>query len=74
MAGAAHADAGEARTVLAEVSERFHDIAIVARREAERRSELESVGALTVTAPTLDHDVTDLAALLELGAHLTDSG
>lgn len=73
IAAVADVDAAQARTVLAEVSERFHDIAVVARREAERRSELESIGALTVTAPTLDHDVTDLAALLELGAHLTDA-
>jgi anion-transporting ArsA/GET3 family ATPase len=66
------ADAGDTRAVLAEVGERFHDIAIVASREAERRGELESIGALTVTAPALDHDVTDLTALLELGSYLTD--
>ena len=42
--------------VLAEVAERFHDVAVVASREAERRGELESIGALTVTAPALDHD------------------
>ncbi len=66
------ADADDTRSVLAEISERFHDIAIVASREAERRGELESIGALTVTAPALDHDVTDLATLLELGGHLTE--
>jgi hypothetical protein len=65
------ADVADTRAVLAEISERFHDIAIVASREAERRSELESIGALTVTTPALDHDVTDLTSLLELGGHLT---
>jgi hypothetical protein len=63
---------GDTKAVLAEISERFHDIAIVASREAERRGELESIGALTVTAPALDHDVTDLATLLELGGYLTE--
>jgi anion-transporting ArsA/GET3 family ATPase len=65
------AEPGDTRAVLAELGERFHDIAIVASREAERRSELESIGALTITAPALAHDVTDLSALLELGGHLT---
>ncbi|MBI5088427.1 MAG: ArsA family ATPase [Actinobacteria bacterium] len=65
------ADAGDTRAVLAEVGERFHDIAVVANREAERRSELEAIGALTVTVPALPHDVTDLTALRELGDHLT---
>jgi hypothetical protein len=65
------ADRGDTHAVLAEVGERFHDIAIVASREAERRSELESIGALTVTTPALPRDVTDLSSLLELGGHLT---
>jgi hypothetical protein len=58
------------RAVLREVSERFDDVAIVASREAERRAELESIGALTVTVPALGRDVSDLAALAELGVHL----
>ncbi|MGE0139968.1 MAG: ArsA family ATPase [Ilumatobacteraceae bacterium] len=65
------ADPADTKAVLAEVGERFHDIAVVASREAERRSELEAIGALTVTAPALAHDVTDLASLRELGRHLT---
>jgi anion-transporting ArsA/GET3 family ATPase len=71
IAAAIGAEPGDTRAVLAEVGERFHDIAIVASREAERRSELESIGVLTVTAPALDHDITDLTSLLELGDHLT---
>lgn len=64
------AEAADVRNVLSEVGERFADIAVVASREAERRSELEGLGVLTVAAPALDRDVTDLATLLELGEHL----
>ena len=71
VADLVHAEPDDARAVLAEVGERFHDIAVVASREAERRAELEEIGALTVTVPALDHDVTDLASLLELGRFLT---
>ena len=60
----------DVRTVLTEVAERFHDVAVVASREAERRAELESIGALTVSAPALTRDVSDLASLLDLGRHL----
>jgi anion-transporting ArsA/GET3 family ATPase len=70
VAAIAGAAADDVHTVLVEVSERFRDVAIVASREAERRSELEALGALTVMAPILDRDVTDLASLLELGDHL----
>ncbi|MEX0846562.1 MAG: ArsA-related P-loop ATPase [Ilumatobacteraceae bacterium] len=64
------ADPAQVRTVLVEVGERFHDVAVVASREAERRAELEAIGTLTVTVPALTHDVADLASLLELGGHL----
>ncbi|MCB0998911.1 MAG: ArsA family ATPase [Acidimicrobiales bacterium] len=73
MAAAAGVESGDARTVLTEVSERFHDVAVVASREAERRAELESIGALTVSAPALARDVADLASLVELGRHLLDA-
>ena len=59
--------------VLREVGERFHDIAIVASREAERRAELEELGTLTVTVPSLAQDVNDLVGLLELGRHLQET-
>jgi anion-transporting ArsA/GET3 family ATPase len=63
----------DVRAVMAEVGGRFHDISVVATREAERRAELEAIGALTVAAPSLDRDVTDLAGLLELGGHIFSS-
>ncbi len=74
VAAAADADPGAVRSVLREVGERFDDVAIVASREAERRGELESIGTLTVTVPALGRDVSDLAALAELGAHLIGRG
>jgi len=70
LAGDVDAEPGMVRNVLREVGERFHDIAIVASREAERRAELEELGTLTVTVPSLGHDVHDLAGLVELGGHL----
>lgn len=73
LASAIDADAADVRAVLCAVGERFHDIAVVARREAERRAELEAIGALTVAAPSLDRDINDLTDLLELGTHLLRS-
>lgn len=55
--------------VLAEIGERFHDVAVVATREAERRSELGELASLLVIAPMLEGDVNDLADLAKLGAH-----
>ena len=63
-------DAADVKSVMAEVGARFHDISVVATREAERRAELEAIGAMTVAAPSLDRDVTDLTGLLELGGHI----
>jgi anion-transporting ArsA/GET3 family ATPase len=70
VAESAHVDDADVRAVLVEVSERFQDLAVVASREAERRAEFEAIGVLTVAAPALDHDVSDLTSLLELGGHL----
>ena len=64
------ADPAVVRAVLSEIADRFHDIAMVAAREAERRSELERLAPFTVTAPSLGHDINDLGGLLELGDHL----
>ena len=57
--------------VLAEVGTRFHDVAVVATREAERRSELAELCQLLVAAPMLERDVNDVTDLLELAAHFT---
>ncbi len=60
----------EVRAVLAEVGERFGDLAVVASREAARRSELDRLGAPTGAVPALEHDVADLDGVLELGAYI----
>jgi anion-transporting ArsA/GET3 family ATPase len=70
LATLAEAEAPIVRGVLVEVAERFADIAVVARREAERRAEVAELAPLTVAVPSLDVDVTDLGALLRLGRHL----
>ncbi len=70
LAAALSAEPAIVRGVLSEIADRFHDIAMVAAREAERRSELERLAPFTVTAPSLDHDINDLHSLLELGDHL----
>jgi anion-transporting ArsA/GET3 family ATPase len=60
----------EIRDVLIEVAERFHDTAVVASREAERRRELAAVAPIVVDTPTMRDDVHDVAGLLELGSYL----
>ena len=52
--------------VLTEVATRFHDIAVVATREADRRAELAELSPLLVSCPMLDGDVNDLGDLYRL--------
>ncbi len=70
LAAASASSPAEVRAVLAEVGERFGDLAVVASREAERRSELDRLGVPTVAVPALEHDVADLNGVLELGSFL----
>jgi len=56
--------------VLSEIATRFHDVALVATREAERRAELSVLAPEVLDAPILDSDVHDLRGLLELVGHL----
>ena len=56
--------------VLAEVGESFLNFQVVATREAEQRAELAAVSDVVATVPYADHDITDLAGLLELGGWL----
>ena len=56
--------------VLREVGTRFHDVAVVATREAERRAELADLAPHVFDAPSLDSDVHDLASLFTLVEHL----
>jgi anion-transporting ArsA/GET3 family ATPase len=70
VAGALDAPPDLVEGVLFEIAERFHDIALVATREAERRTELSRDAALLLSVPTLDRDVNDVSDLLALTDHL----
>jgi len=56
--------------VLSEVGESFLNFQVVAKREAEQRGELSVHADVVATVPYADHDITDLAGLLELGESL----
>jgi anion-transporting ArsA/GET3 family ATPase len=56
--------------VLTEVGESFLNFQVVATREGEQRAELAAVADVVATIPYADHDITDLAGLLELGSWL----
>ena len=60
--------------VLTEVAERFDDVAVVAKREAERMTEIAGLAPTTAVVPALDSDVHDLDGLLRLGTYLWRSG
>jgi anion-transporting ArsA/GET3 family ATPase len=66
VGAAVDADPRVVAAVLTHVGERFHDAAMIATREAERRSELATLTPLLVAAPMLARDVNDIADLLEL--------
>lgn len=55
---------------LARVAASFHDVALVANREAERRAELAALAPQVVRVPSLDDDVNDLGSLMSLVEHL----
>jgi anion-transporting ArsA/GET3 family ATPase len=57
-------------SVLTEIATRFHDVAVVATREAERRAELAECSPVVLTAPALDRDINDISDLLALAEHL----
>ena len=56
--------------VLAEAVARFEDLAVVAKREAERLSELRELTSVVVAIPSMESDIHDLPGLLSLAAHV----
>jgi anion-transporting ArsA/GET3 family ATPase len=56
--------------VLNEVGESFLNFQVVAKREAETRAELSAAPEVVATVPYFDHDITDLAGLLQLGQQI----
>ena len=69
IATAIGADAPLTGEVLHEIGTRFHDTAVVAAREAERRAELADLAPMLVSVPVLDRDVNDLGDLLQIAQH-----
>jgi anion-transporting ArsA/GET3 family ATPase len=56
--------------VLHEVGESFLNFQVVAKREAEIRAELSAAPEVVAAVPYFDHDITDLAGLLDLGQRI----
>jgi anion-transporting ArsA/GET3 family ATPase len=66
-------DAGLVANVLTTVAESFHDAALVATREAERRAELAVLAPQVVDVEALPGDVHDLGGLLAIVAGMSET-
>ena len=58
--------------MLREVATRFHDVALVATREAERRAELAELAPEVLDVPSFQTDINDLHDLMALVDALRD--
>jgi anion-transporting ArsA/GET3 family ATPase len=70
VAGELGTDESVTDAVLHLMAERFDEVAMVAAREAQRRSELAALASTTVDVPWLKGDIHDLAGLGVLAGHL----
>ncbi len=59
--------------MLTQVAESFHDVALVATREAERRAELAALAPQVVDVEALPSDVHDLEGLLAIVASMRET-
>jgi anion-transporting ArsA/GET3 family ATPase len=64
------ASPAQVSTVLSQIATRFDDIALVAARESDRRSELAELAPSVVSVPWMTGDIHDLAGLGILAGHL----
>jgi len=64
------ADGAQLQRVLTEVAENFLRFQLVAQREAEQEAALGRVPDVVASVPYFEHDIYDLAGLLELGARI----
>jgi hypothetical protein len=53
--------------VLRTVGESFHNFSLVAKREAELRSELTRRPEVLARVPSFDDEITDLSGLMRVG-------
>ncbi|MHB1709821.1 MAG: ArsA family ATPase [Acidimicrobiales bacterium] len=65
-------DTDQVRRVLTEVAESFLNFRVVARREAEEKSQLGNAPEVVATVPFFDTDIYDLAGLSRLGEQIWD--
>jgi len=73
LAASLSGDTGEPEQVgrvLREVGESYLNFQVVAKREAEIRAELSAAPEVIAAVPYFDHDITDLAGLLNLGQQI----
>jgi anion-transporting ArsA/GET3 family ATPase len=61
-------------TVLRKVATRFDDVAVVAARESDRRTELADLAPVLLDVPWLAGDIHDLGGLTVLAGHLRSAG
>jgi len=61
-------------TVLKRIASRFDDVALVAARESDRRTELADLAPVLLAVPWLSGDIHDLAGLGLLAGHLRNGG
>lgn len=73
VAGQLDAPLTQVRSVLAQIASRFDDVALVAARESDRRSELATMAPTMVSVPWLEGDIHDLAGLGHLAGHLRNA-
>jgi anion-transporting ArsA/GET3 family ATPase len=71
--GPSKVDADVVAHVLARVAESFHDVALVATREAERRAELAALAPQVIDVEALPTDVHDLAGLLAIVSSMRET-
>jgi anion-transporting ArsA/GET3 family ATPase len=71
--GAGRVDADVVADVLSRVAESFHDVALVATREAERRAELAALAPHVVDVEALPTDVHDLQGLLAIVSSMRET-
>jgi anion-transporting ArsA/GET3 family ATPase len=69
VASALDAPSDVVAAVLHEIASQFHDTAMVATRESERRDELSELAPLLVSVPLLAGDVNDVGDLLAIAEH-----
>ena len=61
-------------TVLTQVAARFDDLALVAARESDRRSELAALAPVMLSVPWMSGDIHDVAGLALMAGHLRGTG